>query len=730
MSTIYFNPYRFAGAGIQFINRKSLVLDGVDQYMDVGDISVTGDWTIAMFWNNTDTDTAVHYPYGVSSGKGLFVERSSAWDEWGFQATGTLGTWNNLDENRWYHLAVTKSWTTYTLYQDGIEVFSGTSWDTDLDDIQIGTRPWTGFYAWGNADQVIAVDKAFSQLEIQELITLRDVSEHSAYANVVSWWDFEDDDISGTTVTDKKWINDGTLQNGATNAVCIPYPYAYQLIWENSDTLPFEQWGGFSFDFDGINDVITVPDSSDFTFGNGTTDQPFSISYWAKMDDATRFRAGGKIDASNEEYITGTNPTDNFQLVLYDDSSGGFAGLRTTSAVTDFEGEWAFFTATYNGGGDPTTDTKLYINGSEITSTTSVVSGSYTAMENTGTTFRFGETNNNFANGKITDMIVWNKELSAAEITSIYNNHQPRQEENESLSANIVAGWRGYGSLTGTGNVPDFSGNGHDGTTSGMTDTNFVYSFPRAILADYGSVDFNGTDEYITVPDANDLSFGNASNDSPFSLYARFKTDNTGANQSLFFKGDTSGSDFEYGAVYSASGFVYLVLYDTDGTNRIRMQTDSFSFVTNTWYNVVFTYDGSSSSSGINIYVNGVLQSVTSNDAGSYVAMHNLGDPLYIGAIENGAGTTNEFDGHLSHMGIVGKELSSCEVIELHNDGSPVDITQVTFVNDVVSHWNLDANDTLTTTGGVTDQVGTNDGTAQNMTAGNFSDAPWDYPTN
>ena len=41
--------------------------------------------------------------------------------------------------------------------------------------------------------------------------------------------------------------------------------------------------------FNGVDQYIDVGDSDSFSFGNGATDSPFSISAWVNMIDATNF---------------------------------------------------------------------------------------------------------------------------------------------------------------------------------------------------------------------------------------------------------------------------------------------------------------------------------------------------------------------------------------------------------------------------------------------------------
>jgi hypothetical protein len=53
----------------------------------------------------------------------------------------------------------------------------------------------------------------------------------------------------------------------------------------------------------------------------------------------------------------------------------------------------------------------------------------------------------------------------------------------------------------------------------------------------------------------------------------------------------------------------------------------------NQWIHVAMTYDGSGSSSGLNLYLNGAQQlGIGTNDAGTYVAMENSLRPVWIGA--------------------------------------------------------------------------------------------------
>jgi hypothetical protein len=176
----------------------------------------------------------------------------------------------------------------------------------------------------------------------------------------------------------------------------------------------------YSMEFDGANDYIDLGDSDDFSFGNGATDSPFSISAWINMDDATRFRIANKFNSSsNNEYIFTTSASDELGLNLYDESSGGRIGKKYNTALTSYQGQWIHVACTYDGTSS-SSGIKLYLNGSKVDNINSN-SGSYTAMENTIQPLFIGQQAGTYANGKIDEVGIFNVELTAQEVQDIYN---------------------------------------------------------------------------------------------------------------------------------------------------------------------------------------------------------------------------------------------------------------------------------------------------------------------
>lgn len=218
----------------------------------------------------------------------------------------------------------------------------------------------------------------------------------------------------------------------------------------------------YSIELDGLSDYVSVSDADNLSFGNSTTDSPFSISAWVKMDDATRFRVVSKLNGSNAEYAFFTSAADQLYIVLYDNNTSNRISRYTSSTLTSYEGTWVHLAVTYNGSGN-SSGLKIYLNGSRIDNTTSDV-GTYNAMHNTSAPFEIGKYLTSSANGLIDEVAVFNTELSASDITSVYNGGLP----NDISSLSPLSWWRcGDGDTSPT--LTDNGSGSNDGTMQNFT---------------------------------------------------------------------------------------------------------------------------------------------------------------------------------------------------------------------------------------------------------------------
>jgi len=175
---------------------------------------------------------------------------------------------------------------------------------------------------------------------------------------------------------------------------------------------------GDSLSFDGVNDGVTVPDSDVLSFGDGTNDYPFTLSYWVKMRDATNFYGVQKDDAANREYFLVTDGGDKLNFRFFDNSTGGRIGRDTSFAITAYENKWSHIVGTYDGSRS-SSGIKIYLNGERVDDI-NANSGSYTAMENTLALFRIGYKSPTYANGYIGRVEVFNEEKSEEWIANEY----------------------------------------------------------------------------------------------------------------------------------------------------------------------------------------------------------------------------------------------------------------------------------------------------------------------
>lgn len=178
---------------------------------------------------------------------------------------------------------------------------------------------------------------------------------------------------------------------------------------------------GLNFaEFDLNTSEVTIPHSSDLNFGDGTTDQPFSISFWMRYTDnsgAQNMVIKGQDIGTNREYRIWSSTNITWQL--FDNSTNANIRLTTPKAANNV---WIHYVFTYDGSGLNTGMT-AYRNGVEDT-LARASTGAYTAMEDLGEDVMLGKDPAGTSvslDGDMDSFAVWNKELTPTEITNIYN---------------------------------------------------------------------------------------------------------------------------------------------------------------------------------------------------------------------------------------------------------------------------------------------------------------------
>lgn len=208
---------------------------------------------------------------------------------------------------------------------------------------------------------------------------------------------------------------------------------------------------------------------------------------------------------------------------------------------------------------------------------------------------------------------------------------------------------------TGTA-VEDDSGNGYDGTINEATWTTGKIN---------SALDFDGINDYLSedTATAGDFELTDA-----FSLEAWFNVDGFVGDPAIISK--ISGSNFGYALIVMPSvQKIQLVLRSTGG---LGMVCTVDSIVADQWYHVVATYDGSSSASGMHIYLDAVDKPINiQSDALSGSIATTV--PLLVGTYQIGLDPSlsiDPFDGTIDEIVVYPYELSEEEVIWRYNEGN------------------------------------------------------------
>ena len=157
-------------------------------------------------------------------------------------------------------------------------------------------------------------------------------------------------------------------------------------------------------------------------------------------------------------------------------------------------------------------------------------------------------------------------------------------------------------------------------TGSLKNDTSFVSN-------NSGVWDFDGTDDIINLGSSDTFSLcsgsaGTNGSDAPASIGLWFNTEAT-QWQDLISK--IQGGVYEWRiAAIPESNIIRLQTFNSgSGVGGRRNYNGSTSILTNTWHNVIITYDGAATNSSVKMYLNGQPINVSANQNGTYLGMDN-----------------------------------------------------------------------------------------------------------
>ena len=237
--------------------------------------------------------------------------------------------------------------------------------------------------------------------------------------------------------------------------------------WEFGHAPLLDFWSSKSLAVNGTanQSLTSIADAASLSFGaDGTTgnEPEFSISAWINMTDAASFYIFEKIEGTAFEYMFYTQNNGTLIFKIFDATSGNYIYTVGDDDLREiYEGRWIHVCATYDAS-RASGGMKLYINGSDIGASGATV-GSYTAMHNTAAGASIGRYSPTstiaalISEGYIDEVSIYDANLSAAEVSELYNGGYVFDLATFSAASDRVSWWRMGDPPDLVGSSPDFT---------------------------------------------------------------------------------------------------------------------------------------------------------------------------------------------------------------------------------------------------------------------------------
>jgi hypothetical protein len=624
-----------------------------------------------------------------------------------------------LSSNQWSHVAFTFDYSARTafLYLNGVNVASNaspvvvqplTSLPVNLGysppqstDLLAGTRHL------GKLDEVSIYNRALSAAQIQSIYGASNAGKCPllpstncvpAPAGLISWWPAEGDprDITGT--------NSGTLVNGVTFA-----PGAV----------------GQAFSFNGIDQVVQVPDSPSLNPTNGLTLEGWIYAQAFSSSDAVSL-AGKDNPYSYRQYLLGMAQVSNNWVFRAHVGLPG--GVTLVNGATPLQTQtWYHVAMTYDGA-----SLRLYVNGTLDTSlpaTGAIVTSSVPLLIGGSVPGPW-----NF-NGRIDELSLYGRALSLLEIQAIHTaggagkcrGGLPPLIMSQPTGQTVSVGGTANFSVGATGTAPLsyqwlFNGTnlvGQTGSSLVLTNIQPANGGNYSVLVSNGVSSVRSSNALLTVllstnncvpapsglvswwrgeGNAND-SIGNNNGTVMNSVYFEpgkvgqcfhfvsgpdprvYVPDNPTLQLTnsltmeawikinfgywIVNRGDDVAGEIPYGMTLFGVTDTHLRFIISASANS-HAELDTAALPTNVWLHIAGTLDDASGD--MRIYVNGQIVAETNTAIRAVCRLTGANHSLCIG---NSAGTAGfPFDGWIDEVSLYSRALSQAEIQAIYNAGS------------------------------------------------------------
>jgi len=445
-----------------FINTKAVTYNGTDQHTEAPyDASFSGlaEFSASMWVTPTTLtgETCVlsefgangkrAYRFNITTGGKLniFISGNGVAQE---SFTGTLDVLTGVKTHIAFAFDGTnqtiKTWVNSAEDIDDVTVITSL-FDTSDEPLRAGARgdttlPETAFYD-GLIDELSIYNFPLTTLRTQELYnfgTPANVANMTSSSSLISWWRMGDGDTY-PTLTDQVASNDMSMENmAAANIVNFDFNNMYSL------------------NFNGVDEYISTPvDLSGL-------DQ-FTIAAWFY-----RLTTGERLDVSQ------SNLANSSRVKIVRNSNGSIYAVVdgvNMQHVSNNTG-WEMIVLAYDGTKVTNADrVKMYRNGSILTPGAVPTWPASISSIDRDLNIGLDDGSMVYSEGNIDEVSIWDKQLSPAEVTELYNSGAALDLDSHSAAANLL-NWYRCGDALNSPTMPDQGPSAQDATLVNMDATN------------------------------------------------------------------------------------------------------------------------------------------------------------------------------------------------------------------------------------------------------------------
>ncbi|HEY1039500.1 MAG TPA: LamG-like jellyroll fold domain-containing protein, partial [Bacteroidia bacterium] len=274
--------------------------------------------------------------------------------------------------------------------------------------------------------------------------------------------------------------------------------------------------------------------------------------------------------------------------------------------------------------------------------------------------------------GRIDDVKLFNKSLSASQVTDLY-------AEN-SIINNLISRF-----TFDEQNADDVVGGNHALATSASYTTDRFGNASKALnVSSTTFVNFNDAYDHFSTWSAGQVSY---------SFWINFTAINSAYQIMLGKSADAGcgGNDREFLFRLNPNSKLEITNYSSVTPGNYVVLQGTTTCTSNQWYHVVLTYNNANTGNAkFAIYLNGVQQTLSvANTAGLGMGtgFENGSSPLSVGAYLKSDGTicqnVQRLTAYFDDFEVYNKELSLSEVVAMYNAGNPVGVEDVVVTKDL-----------------------------------------------